>query len=189
MENNFRKDVLAFFDNEKKRISADINEIQNFKDQFYLSRGNKFLKQSSYVLLETIVWVVFFAEILWLVFLFRVPPFHKFSEMMVHVRNTGIYSSSDLDLVDWSVKGLVVLLIIATFIIARQVANLRRQNSKTLTAGHGFTALMDVEQQRLKDIEALEEKYSYLKGDDIQIELEDFTNPLLPPKGDQLLDN
>lgn len=188
MENNFRKDVFAFFDKEKSRIQGDMNEIQNFKDQFYQSRGNKFLKQSSYVLLETIVWVIFFAEILWLVFLFRVPPFHKFSEMMVHVKNTEIYSSSDLDLVDWSVKGLVVLIIIATFIIARQVASMRKQISKSVTAGHGFTALMGVEEQRLKDIIEFETKYAYLIGDDIKIELEDFKNPLLPPEGDRLLD-
>lgn len=190
MENHFRKDIFSFFQKEKNRSHKDIQDIQAFKDAYYQSRGTKIIRQSSYVLLEIVLWILVFAEIFWLVFLFRMPPFHKFSEMMSQANNSGIFSKTDLDIVEWSVKGLVILLIITTIIITRLVAGLRIQNNKTSKAGIGFMKLIELENERLKEIEELEKKYAYLQGDDIKIELENFTNPLMPPppKGDTFLD-
>jgi len=190
MDNNFRKDIVDYINQDKVRIQEDLTHIQEFKEQFYLSRGSKFIKQSYFVLLEVLAWVAIVAEIFWLIFLFRIPPFHKFLEMMVHVKNTEIYAPQDLDLVDWSIRGVVILLIIATFIISRLIAQLRRQNSKNISAGKGFTQLLSTEEKRLQALNALEQKYNYLFQNDIQIELEEFTNPLIPepPKGDTYLD-
>lgn len=189
-ENNFRKDVFEHLKKEKERAQADIVNIQTFKDEFYQSRGSKFIKQSSFVLLEIIVWALVVAELFWLIFLFRVPPLHKFQEMLVHVKNTGFYAADDLNIVEWSVRGLVILIIIATFFVARMVSALRKQNSRAVHAGKGFMDLIDVENARLKDINDLEQKYVYLNAEDINIELENFTNPLMPPppQGDELLD-
>lgn len=189
MEQTFRKDVLDDIKWEKENINKQMELLQPMINALHKSRGAKLVSSSAYFISELIVWIGIIAAIAWLAFMFIIPPFFDLSNIIYDAKQTGKYTQQTLDTVEWSVRALLVLIIIFLFIIARQLAKLRNKNALSHVAGRTIADMQKKLQERIDKLNAFESKYDYIIHSDANIDIDGFVNPLPPPPdGDRLLE-
>lgn len=192
MESTFRKDVMDDIAWERDNINKQLEMLEPMTKELHRSSGLRFLSKTGYVFTEMIVWVLILVAIAWLAFLFKVPPFYIISDLTSAFESVKgeLYSqtiANNVAIFEWSIRGLVALIIVLLFIVARQLAKLRSKVDITQMAGKTIKDIKQKLEERLTQLKNLEDKYQYLLVNDAKIEPDGFTNPLPPPDGDEVL--
>lgn len=195
MENTFRKDVLQDIAWEKENLNRQIESLEPLKKTLHRSKGMKMLSAGAYFMLQFLCWIAILAGIIWLIFLYKTAPFNELGNILFKAEQYQFSKPEQINLIEWSVRLLVFSIIVLLIIIERQLAKLRRKSTLTAVAGKTLAEVQQKLEERMNTLLAFEQKYNYLMHDDINIELDQFHNPLEPkdtpppPPGDRLLDD
>lgn len=191
MENVFRKDVLQDLAWEKENINKQIELLEPMKKALHRSKSMNVLSTSAYFLLQLLCWIGVLALISWSVFLFNVTPLYELSFILHNAEAVQLAKPHEVNQIEWTLRLLVLALILLLVIIERQLNKLRRKSTLSAVAGRTIADIQTKLEERMQTLLAFEKKYSYLMQEGINIELDQFDNPLdppPPPEGDRLLD-
>src|SRR5690606_22366412 len=112
------------------------------------------------------------------IFVYLIPPFYEFSNVIFDAKQTGKYTQQTLDILEISLRAIIAIVAILCIIIARQLGKLRRKNKITTVAGQTIVSMQKKLEERLSILDAFEKKYDYILNSDAKIALDQFANPL-----------
>lgn len=177
---NLTRDLILDFQDQKVQLEKQIQQTDPIATALHIKAGRHFFQTGFILFMELLVWILLVASVAFLIFMDKLYPFHFLYQIRVDTTLARPHSSSDLDILIWSVKGLVVLLALVLFWTGRLLHKSRKKNALMKQAGSHLRKLMQLFFERQRNIRILEDKYPLqLPPNSDTVEL-----PPSPPAGD-----
>jgi len=138
--------------------------------------ATRFFQAGFLLLLEFIVWILLVACFAFVVFMNKLYPFYLLDQIAHDNTVLQQYLFHDLQVLNWSIRGIVIFTGLLLFWIGRMLAKIRIKNSLINLAGKNMKTLIEQFFQRRSEIEALENKFP--------VQLPADSDTVIPPPAD-----
>lgn len=159
ISNNLKEDLIRDFLEQKKSINEQLLLIDPMAASLRKPAAKRLFHNGLIILFEILAWLLFLGCIALIFLMDRIAPFYIMNRIL---HDSGIkehYNMADLNLLNWSIMGLVAIIGILFLIIARMLASIRMKNTVLNIAGRNMKALAEQMLQRRAVIDSLEQRY------------------------------
>jgi hypothetical protein len=163
---NLQEDLIRDFQEQKKTISEQVDLHAGF-----------------IVFMEIIAWLSFLGCIAFALFMDKLYPFYLINQIAHDSSLAERYHQYDLNLLHWSIRGMVIFAALLLLIIAKMLGSIRLKNSVLHVAGRNMKLLVEQLLKRKAAMEGLEQRHpSQMLADDDSVVM-----PMQKPHNDILL--
>ena len=152
-------ELINDFQEQKKIIREQIGLIDPLAASLRKPAAKRLFHAGFLVFMEIIAWLLFLAAIGTIFFLNKLYPFYLLSQMLHDTALSGRYKLYDLEMLNWGVRGLLILAAVLFAIMARMLAQIRKKNAVLHLAGKNMKVLVEQHLKRKAAIEALEQRH------------------------------
>lgn len=157
--NQLKEDLIRDFLEQKKQLNEQLLLIDPMAASLRKPAAKRLFHNGMIILFEIITWLLFLGSIALIVLMNRLAPFH-IVERLIHDANIKEqYSAADLNLLYWSITGLIAIIGILLLIVARMLAAIRMKNSVLNIAGRNMKSLAEQMLHRKAVMNSLEQRY------------------------------
>lgn len=178
-----KDDLIKDFQEQKKVIREQIALIDPLAASLRKPAARRLFHAGLLVFLEIIFWLLFLACIAVIIFQNKLYPLYLLSQLLHDTSLSDKYKLYDLEMLNWSVKALLLAAGLLCLVVARMLAQIRKKNSVLHLAGKNMKVLVEQHLQRKATIETLEQRYPM----DMPLESDTVILPGHKPHDDTLL--
>jgi hypothetical protein len=168
-----QEDLIKDFQDQKRTINEQIKLIDPMATSLRMPVAHRLLNSTVSVVLEILCWLLVVASIGFVFFMDKMVPFYALSKLIQVGKSLDGFTEKELDMVQWSVRGLVILIALLFLIIARMLAKIRLKNSILHLAGKNMKQLVEENLKRRTAIDAIEQRH--------MLELPSTTDSIVAP--------
>ncbi len=152
-------DLINDFQEQKKIIREQIALIDPLAASLRKPAAKRLFHAGFLVFMEIIAWLLCLGCIAVIVFQNKLYPLYFLSQMLHDTALSGTYKLYDLQMLNWAVKGLLLLAALLFVIIARMLAQIRKKNGVLHLAGKNMKVLVEQLLKRKAVMESLEQRH------------------------------
>lgn len=159
MENSkLQEDLLKEFNEEKTLISNQLNLLDPLAVSLRKPIATRLLNNLILIALEIVTWLFFLATIAFAIIRDKVYPFYILNRMRSNPEKHG-FSDRDLNNLYNSVLVFSIIIALLLFVIARNLARLRKKNKILQMAGKTIKVVVGEHLKRKATLNALEQRH------------------------------
>lgn len=177
-------DLIKDFLEQKRTINEQIKLIDPMATSLRRPVAQRLLHSSFSIFLEVICWLLFAGLLAYVVFMDRLVPFYVLSKLIQTGKGQPGFTDNELVALNWSIKGLVVLIALLVLVISRMLAKIRQKNAILHIAGKNMKQLVEENLKRKSAIEAIEQRHIM----ELPATTDSIVTPPAKPHNDILLD-
>lgn len=152
-------DLIKDFQEQKKVIREQIGLIDPLATSLRKPAAKRLFHAGFLVFMEIISWMLCLGCIAVVIFQSKLYPLYLLSQMLHDTALSGKYKLYDLQMLDWTVKGILLFVALLFVVIARMLAQIRQKNAVLYLAGKNMKILVEQHLQRKAAMESLEQKH------------------------------
>jgi len=158
-ETSLSEDLIRHFQEEKESLEKEIALVDPMASAIRKPAAAHFFQSSFLLILQCLAWILVLAGIGLILFMDKVAPFYYLSQMAHDNDIIQKYRQQDLEMLEWTIKGLVALLALLFFFSARMLGSIRHKNRILHLTGKNLKLLMERYFHRRAGIAQLGNKY------------------------------
>jgi len=183
-QSRLQDDLIKDFLEQKRTVTEQIRLMDPMATSLRKPVAQRLLHGGFSIFLEIICWLLFAGAIAYVFFMDKAVPFYVLSKLIQTGKGQPGFTEKELFILNWSVKGLVVLIAVLVLIIARMLAKIRQKNAILHIAGKSMKQLVEELLKRKSAIEAIEQRHML----ELPATTDSVVTPPVKPHNDILLE-
>jgi len=184
IQSRLQDDLIKDFQEQKRTINEQIKLLDPMATSLRKPVAQRLLHSGFSILLEIICWLLFAGTITYVILMDKLIPFYVLSKLIQTGKGQTGFTDKELFILNWSVKGLVIIIALLLLIIARMLARIRQKNAILHISGKNMKQLVEENLKRKSAIEAIEQRHMM----ELPASTDSIVTPPSKPHNDILLE-
>jgi hypothetical protein len=169
-DSRLHDDLIREFQEQKKSLKEQLELLDPMVSSLHKPAYKRVIHSGTSVFFEIILWLLAAGIVVFAFFYAKVTPFFVLKRLMELGYAQHTFTDFEINLVGWSVQGLLLIIALLLIIIARLMANIRQKNNVIQLSVKNMKQIGETNVRRKAAIEGIEQKYyAQLPTDDESI--------------------